>query len=425
MNRTPLIIIGVGGFLILITILVLSGILPGTRTSKPQPVTIEMWGVKDSDEDWRGVLRAFHEVKPHIAVNYQEFSEENYEPELINKLAEGKGPDIFMLKNSWVQKHGSKIIPLPIKTLKADPQAISRAFIDIFRQDLVSKEGAIFGLPLYVDAPALFYNKDIFNSAGIAELPQTWENVLEISKRLTQKAPGGSIIRSGIALGTFQNVEYAFEILNSIMLQNGATILDLQEKKVVLGEEAERAIEFYTSFANPKSANFSWNNRFKPSLDALAEGNTAMAFGIADDIERLSKKNPHLNFGVLPFPQLKDSNTKAVYGTYFFPAVSKFSKNPLAGWEFLLVAASRDGAGAYISSTDRVPARRDILGQGTPVEKLDPFYRQILSAKSWPIPDDQSVRRLFGEVTESAASGATDSHAALERLRGQLQLMIQ
>lgn len=424
MPKTQLFIfMGIGIFLLGL-VLVFFGILPGLKPSRPQPFTLEIWGMEDDESAWDGIIRRFQEENTHITIKYTRFNEETFEETLINRLAENKGPDIFMLKNSSILKNRDKIFPLPQKELNFSSRDFPKIFTEKTAEDLINPKGEIIGLPLFTDTLALFYNRDIFNAAGISEPPKTQEEIVDISRKLTQINPAAAdIVRSGLALGSFDNVEHALEIISSFVLQKGERVINPKTGDVELREGAKDAFLFYTSFADESSRNFSWTSRFPNSLDALAEEKTAMAIGFAKDIKRVIAKNPHLNLGVAPFPQPKDARLPLSYTSYFFPTVSNFSRHPLESWQFILFAVSRDNSKEYLEKTNRPPARRDLINQKPKDPQLEVFYRQSLVAASWPIPDYGAVNRIFGDALKSVLREKNVSKAT-EKLGNQLKLLL-
>lgn len=417
-NRTTLIIIGI------VVLLLIMGIIffLGKKPSTPAPAALEFWGVGDDEEVWAGTLAAFQEKYPYISLTYRQFTGENYEENLINSLAEGRGPDIFMLKNSWALKHKDKVYPLPQNLLKVSVQDFKKTFVDVAAHDIITKDNRILGLPTYIDTLALFYNRDLLNAGGIAQVPDTWEKLADSSQKITRLTPAGDIQRSGIALGSTKNIEHAYETILALMLQNGDPITNAEEE-LVFGPKAGEAVRFYTSFADSSKKNYSWNSRLKNSLQEFAEGTVAMVYGFSSDILRVRAKNPHLSFSVASLPQPSVGSVPATYATYFFPAVSKFSQNPEAAWSFVIFAASRDGVSPYLEATSRAPARRDIISAGAPNEELTVFYRQALVAKSWLSPDEKATRLLFDNTLELIL-GKTAPEEALRQLREQLQLLL-
>ena len=174
MEKRQLIVIGSIGGVVLILLLIVFGILPGLRSARPVPVSLEFWGFGDDVEVWREIILSFHEKLPHIEVTYHRFPEETYEETLVNRLAAGTGPDVFMLKNSWVTKHKDKIYPMPPGT-EYSVREFQQNFVDVASQDLLTQDGQILGMPIFVDTLALFYNKDLLNAAGIASPPKDWD----------------------------------------------------------------------------------------------------------------------------------------------------------------------------------------------------------------------------------------------------------
>lgn len=422
MNRTFVII---GGIVALIIAIVAFVILTGAGRIEVLPVagSIEVWGIRDSENVWQDLINRFQAVYPSITVSYRRFDEQGYEDMLVNRLAEGKGPDIFFLPHTAAVKHRDKMFPLPAEA-EFSVSDFKSAFVDAGADDLISDAGEILGMPIFVDTLALFYNKDIFNAAGIAEPPRTWDEFTAVSRALTVRGPGGDITQSGAALGDSQNIERSFEIVSALMLQKKG-IMRSAGGATSFSAGAADALAFYASFADPLRQNYSWSRRAPVSPDAFARGETAMMIGFSEDLVRIRGRNPHLNFAVAPLPQSAGAGAgaSANWGEYFFPAVSRQSKNKNAAWQFILFASSRQGAQPYLSATGRPPARRDLVGAGATSEDLSVFWRQSLIARSWPVPDNAPTRRLFAEAIDAVLSRAADPSAAVSRLESQLRLL--
>lgn len=421
MSSSQLLIVGT---VILAAVLLMIGFVFGRKPSAPKPISLEVWGVVDDESVWLEIIRQFEKTYPHQSVSYRRFPEEDYEEILINRLAEGKGPDIFFLKNSWITKHRDKIAPLPQSKIKFSVKDFQEQFVDIAADELIAARNEIIGIPLYVDTLALYYNKDIFNTAGIAVPPRDWDELVEISRILTKPAAVSGIERSGISLGTSRNVEHALEILSAMAMQEGDLAAELPSGSLKVDAGMTSALERYVSFANPRHLNFSWNERRPNSLDAFAEGGVAMVIGFAEDKKKIAAKNPHLNFGIARLPQPRNRLTALTYGRYFFPAVSQRSRSLEAGWNFLLFAASRESALTYLEKSGRPPARRDIIKEkaATPEDEL--FAQQALAARGWPIPDERATQKIFQETIDSSSSGLELPSQSVRKLMDKLNLLL-
>jgi len=419
-----LLYIAAGAVVLLVLILILGLVGVGRKEPAPEPVSLEFWGIEDDEEVWRKVIEEFRKEYSHVTVNYRRLPADSYEETLVNRLAEGKGPDLFVLKSSWLAKHRDKIFPLPAGSNPLPPAELKRVFADDPSAGLLTSKGELLGLPIFIDSLALFYNKDIFDGAGIAEAPKTWEETAEISRGLAKTLPSGDISRAGIAIGTGKNVNHAMEILSALILQRGEAIVKADGRGAEIGREAEEALAFYASFADPSGKNFSWTSRMPPSLDAFAAGQAAMAIGFSSDIKRIRAKNPHLNFGVSPLPQTGGSRPSRTFASYFFPAVSRLSKNPSTGWQFIFWVSGAQGAKAYQQASGRPTARRDLItvGGGSGADQV--FFKQALTSRGWPIPDEGASRRIFEEAIDSVVSRLATPAQAINKIRSQLQLLL-
>ena len=419
MNRSTLIIIGIVGIAVLVVMFVVFGV--GRNPPVPTPVTIQFWGFGDDEAVWRPVLDAFHAQYPTITIAYKRFTEATYEDTLVNRLAAGSGPDVFLLKNLWLRKERDKIAALPAVSSPLSPAQFRAAFVD-GADALIMGDGGIAGMPLAMDSLALFYNKDIFDAAGIAKAPQTWDEFTAVSRALTKVAANGDIVRSGAALGTGRNVPYALELASALMFQQRDAIVS-RDGHTDLQHGAGQAMDFYASFANRASQNFSWTSHMPDALDAFAQGDAAMAFGTSRDMQSVVLKNPHLNFGVAPLPQFVGGASRT-FGTFSFPAVSRMSSHLSEAWQFALFVSSHDAAALYLGASGRPPARRDLIAAAPKAGAAGVFAQQALIARDWPIPDEQAVRRIFSDAIDGIASGAYTPGAALGRINEQLQLLL-
>lgn len=410
-----------GGLIVLVffAILILSGV--GLKKKETFRADLEMWGFQN-EVFWKDFIsKKSGPVIEGITVKYREIPEEEYESALINALAEGTGPDIFMLEDSQIFKHKNKIEPLKNIGGAENPSTMSvenfkNTFVDAIHTSLIGTNGEILGVPLFLDTLALFYNKDSLNSANIPNTPQTWNEFMADAEKMSEVSPVGDIIESGAALGEASNIEHFADIISALIFQSGAEIIDYKKPEslinVGISEKqedgtiktvipAEKALSFYTSFANPKKGNYSWNKGKPNSLNAFTAGDTAMFIGFAKDIPLIKAKNPHLNFGVSPFPQPKGAKIKINYGRFDFLAVSRLSKKKDASQAYILYITSKEPNADYLLKSGLPPARRDLINPSPKISaELRVFYSQSLSAKSWPKPDKNQVNLIFKDMVE-------------------------
>ncbi|MBU4315608.1 extracellular solute-binding protein [Patescibacteria group bacterium] len=417
----------------------------GSQTATLETVELTIWRVFDDEDAFEPIIDNYRAVHPNVKINYRKLRFDEYEDELIRAFAEGRGPDIVSLHNTWLPAYQALLTPMPSSvtlsyqetqgTLRKETVVVSRtentmsmrelesSFIEQVAQDVVldyqpdpdvDPVEKIYGLPLAVDTLALYYNKDLLNAAGIANPPQTWEEFQDDVVALTTYDKNGNIEQSGVAMGTSQNVERASDILSLLMMQNGAQMTDERNKvtfQTVAKDTPEGvypsfdAVSFYTDFANPTKEVYTWNNTFDSSFESFANGETAMFLGYSYHIPLLRTASPKLNFGISPVPQI--SNAKKVnFANYWVESVAKSSQNPNWAWDFVQFETSEEQVKSYLDVGQKPTALRNIIADQLDDPLLGAFAEQTLTAQSWYHGYDSGiVEDIFEDMIDAVLAG--------------------
>src|SRR3989344_7619213 len=81
---------------------------------EPYVVDLEVWGVFDDSDAYTDVFNEYRRINPYVRnITYRKLPLETYKDDLLNALAAGKGPDIFMIRNSWRGAFEDKVTPAP------------------------------------------------------------------------------------------------------------------------------------------------------------------------------------------------------------------------------------------------------------------------------------------------------------------------
>lgn len=396
-------------------------------------VAVEFWGVFDDRIAFDKVIRDFQAQNPSISVAYRQFSFEDYEREVVNALAGGTGPDVWMIHHTWLPKHIDKLAPLPEKIRGLDrPLMTFKDFQDQFVEVAVNDlavGGQIFAVPLYVDTLALYYNRDLFNSAGITSPPRSWDEFNDAVEKLTRIDSSGNIVQSGAAIGTSQNVNRSTDILASLMIQSGVRMTDVDNTSAMFSRPVnntpvgEISLRYYTDFANPSVRTYTWNNSQHYSIDAFTEGTVAMMFNYSHQAGILNQKAARLNYAVAPMPQISDIDIKN-FANYWAVAVSKSSLASNEAWRFAAYLASREGASSYLAETSRPAARRDIIDLQKNDLRLGVFANQALTAKSWYQIDNSAIESILAEMIDNVNFGRLSVREALQEAESEVNVLM-
>lgn len=425
--NTKLLLFGGAGIFVLFIILVIAGVIPGLKKSSTPPVTgsLLVWTVGEGSSEekiaWEDLIKKFNGSYPQVSVSLKNFdSFETYESALLDGLASGEGPDVFMVLNHAVPRYANKISPAP-ETLLPLSELKSR-FPTIVERDFAPR-GIIYGLPLSIDTLALIYNRNLLDQ-GAVNIPQSWEEFVTALSRLTVRDASG-ISFAGAALGTSENVQFPADILSLIMLQSGVKMTDESFTSAKFNEEkGENALVFYTQFSDEKSSAYTWNASLPDSLDMFTQEKVAMLIGYQETLSVLKERNSFLSIGIAEVPnpsELIANNKKLSYPRYFGLSVSRQSKDPELAWKFVTrIAGNDDVAGSYMATTKKPPALRSLLVMNRDDATIGVFARQALVAVSWPQVDNKMVDRLFSSVITKVVEGRAAPMEALKEAADEL-----
>lgn len=389
-----------------------------------EPITLTFYGLFDSEDVYAPMIQEFQSANPLISVVYKKFtSPEDYLNLIVNELAEGEGPDIFMMHNTWFPRHYKKLTPAPTSIVDAD--TFRSLFVEVTGDELIIPDEAgqeqVWGLPLYVDTLGLYYNEDHFEEVkpSTGHPSETWAGIQSDVQLLNREDQSFSRFeRSGIAMGRSDNILRAFDIMMLLMLQSKADFYsnDLTEVMFDSSQEVVEAFELYASFALPSQPNYSWNEYIVSSdsaekeLASFAEGQTSMIVGYTytyEDIvnqiaslERSGDTSIDINdIGVQEMPQIFDPNstayTREAYASYFVPVVSRTTEHSEEAWTFLATMVSDNNLRSYNEETHRPSALRSLIAEQETHPIYGVFASQVGYAASIPMYDPEAYEELF------------------------------
>lgn len=421
------IVLGVFGALAVSGVLIFALTSVGNQESAVGEVTI--WGTLDEGAFSSAIQKAANADPRLRQVKYIEKDAATYESELTNALANGVGPDLFLLRQDYTLHNAGKVVPIPTASLPHSQ--FQNMFIDA-ANSFYTSIGAL-GFPLLVDPLILYWNRDLLSSAGFAKPPVYWEELPNMAQKLTKRSDTGGILKSAISFGEYANVMNAKVILGTLILQAGGTIT-AQDKTgrliPALGSgggalATESALRFYTQFADPSNnANYTWNRSLPDSRQAFSAGDVALYIGHVSEIPLLLSMNPNLNFAIAPLPQIRkvgrEVNTARVYAL----AVSRTGKNQNGAMVVASLLASLPTARDIGIALGMPSALRDVLGE--PAEgSWGLFNKEAIIARSWLDPDPEKTAAIFRAMIERVTSGAMGLPDAIGRADQEMAQIIE
>ncbi|MDO8513973.1 MAG: extracellular solute-binding protein [bacterium] len=386
---------------------------------------VKIWGTLDQGA-FSIVIRQATERDGQLSqVTYEQKDPATYESELTNALASGTGPDLFLMRQDYALKDAGKVALIPFSALSQ--AQFENAFIEAASPFLTQK--GVTAVPLLADPLILYWNKDMLAAGGFAQPPKYWDELFNMAQKITTKDDTGSIRKSTVAFGEYQNVTNAKDIVATMILQSGSTITAYDNGGHLTPALAPRAggatqasvsaLRFYTEFADPSKNSYSWNRSLPEAQKAFASGDVALYIGYASEAPLIARTNPNLNFTASPMPQIRTGGKTLTAARVYALGASRAGKNPTAAITAAFLLASSENAKALSSALGIPSARRDVVGQSAQGTD-DLFNKQAILANSWLDPDPEKTATLFRAMIEGTTSGTLQVSEAIQRADQQL-----
>lgn len=436
------ILLGIFVFLAVVGVLIFAGI--GINTGGNAIGNVMIWGTLPQAQ-MQAVLEDIRLTRSDFSgVSYIAKDPRTYQSDLIEALAAGKGPDLFLLSQDRILQNYDKILRIPYSTLS------ERAFKDkyIAEGDILlfpdipagngqpAQAGGIAGLPFTIDPLVMYWNRSIFADTGIATPPQFWDSFFALSQKITKRNQANTVLRATAPLGEYANIPNAKSTLTALFLQAGDPIVSYGNDGVthtVLsatpeGQQTppgEAALRFYTEFSDPTKVDYTWNRALPSARDMFTAGDLAVYFGFASELPTIRNANPNLDFDVAELPQIRDAKTKATFGNMLSLAIPRTSVNVKGAYTTASVLSDTAVLTSLGNKTFLPPVLRSMLATAPSQAFQNVFYSSALIAKAWLDPNPDKSQEVFRAMIENTTSGKSRPNEAIVAAEKELENLLR
>ncbi len=414
-------------------VLIFSGLLKigeSTKSTTGLQGKVVIWGTF-SNSDLFKVFDDTRNDNQDLNISYIIKNESTYQQDLIEAFASGTGPDLFFITPAMILKNSPYIFKIPFTSYSE--KTFRDSFID--GSEVYLDNSGVVGFPFVVDPMVMYYNKDILSNEGIASPPQYWNDLFDLSSRLTKKKDDGTILQSMIALGRFDNITHAKDILATLLIQNGNQIVVSTSTghTSVLNDNpsaspvspAEAVLNLFIEFSNPTNGAYSWNRALPKSIDMFTGGKSAFYLGRASELFKIQSINPNLSFDVTGMLQTKGTNLKRTYAKIYAVATNKKSTNLTTAIGVAGLLSSPDTAKSLAQVLSLPPASRALLTTKPIDPYLFTFFNSAIISHSWLDPDTTASDSIFAELIQNILSNKLSLGDAVDKAQGQMQSIIK
>lgn len=339
---------------------------------------------------------------------YVPFSD--YEKQLTLGIASGELPDLVILDGCSM----ASFIQLGLFGDISDADINWDEYIEGPLESTMM-DGKHYGIPFATNCTALYYNKDMFDAAGI-DYPDentTWDEFHEMAKALTKDGVYGfGNAATNTDEGTFQCLQWLYTAGGSYTdIEDGVDAYKLMQEMIEDGSWTKECVNWTQSDVN--------NN--------FMAGNLAMQQNEPWQIPGIEANAPDLNYGVTVLPK-KDADSGQATSILGGENMGVVNKDDTSGAEAFLKYYDQtdvmvDAMKQYGSYPPKTEAANDTYWTEDPIQKA--FLTQIETSiprgpsASWP-SYSSAIQTGFQEVMTSAKTpeqAAADTQAAVDAIK--------
>lgn len=234
-----------------------------SSSGKSTTITYSIWD-KGQEPGMKAIAEAFEEKNPGIKVKVEVTPWDQYWTKLEAAASGGALPDVFWMHSSQHIRYAENGMLMDLNEVIVNSDVLDMSNFTQGIVDLYNVDGAQIAIPKDVSTIGLWYNKTLFDQAGV-EYPNenwTWDDLLNAAHALTDSEKG--IYGLNAPLNTEEN-------LFNYIYQNGGDVFtnDKTQSGYAL-KETQEALEWY--------ANLSLVEKVSPSQTQFAENGNSTLF---------------------------------------------------------------------------------------------------------------------------------------------------
>ena len=289
-------------------------------TSKGGKTTIRFasWDTADDVDAQQKLVDKFNEEHPDIQVVLEAYGSE-FDTKISASMGSGDAPDVMYMWNYPAYHDGLE--PLDSYIEKEGEDYKKNFYSTLWNYN--SYDGQIYGLPVGFTTHCVYYNKDLFEKAGVEEPKDgwTWEDLEEKAKKINEA--------TGVKGFSFSMKPdpYDYEMY---LWSNGTAYCD-KEGKMEGYVNSDKALETYKMFQDMAKGGYAVATE-KSGSDEFESGQTAMFVYGAWAVKKYTEAG--VNFGLAKLPSFGTEKSASILSSSGV-AIAKSSKNKEAAWEFV------------------------------------------------------------------------------------------
>lgn len=344
------------------------------------------WDVAADVDKQQAMVDKFNEEHDDIEVTLEAYGQD-FDTKISAGMGSGDTPDVMYMWNYPAYHEGLE--PLDSYIEKEGEEYKNNFYEALWPYNSI--DGSTYGIPVGFTTHVLFYNKDLFAQAGVAEptADWTWDDLQTAAKTITDKTDA-----TGFAF-SMKPDPYDYEMF---LWSNGAAYCD-EEGELDGNLNSDKSQEVFEMFQDMEKDGYAVSTEGNGTDEFRAESAAMYIYGSwsINDF-----KEDGLNFGLVDIPAFKDAgqDSVSILSTSGI-AMSKDSKHKEAAWEFVKFwtgeYASKERIGSEMPALYSVVESEKIMEK----EEFAPFYTMLEQSSGYT--PASFIIEDWSEVSEALA----------------------
>lgn len=368
------------------------------------------------------LLPEFERRHPEIHVVLQQLPWTAAHEKLLTAFAGDALPDICQLGNTWIPEFAALDALEPLDHRVAASASIEKAdyFPGIWDTNVI--EGALLGVPWYVDTRLLFYRKDLLAKAGFSAAPKDWKDWREAMRGIKRNAgdKGYAIL---LPLDEFE------PLLQLAIQQDDPLLRDHGTRSNFESGGFRKAFDFYTSIFKEDLAPRMSDTQISNVWNEFANGFFAFYITGPWNIGEFKRRLPAEladQWMTAPLPGIDGRGGGVAGGTSL--VLFRDSPNKEAAWLLLEYLSEPDVQRRFYTLTGDLPPRRSVWND--PALADDPYAQafrdQLEHARATPkVAEWERIANEMQRAAERVVRGGADADATLRALDVQVDRILE
>ncbi len=388
-------------------------------TKKEEVVKLKHWLWLDNPNDptFSQLVEEFNSTHPNIQVEIEVIGWNDFHTKLLNSVTGGSGPDTSSFKLTWQPEFIGQDALVPLNDFLNDwPEKddVAENLWDVMKYE----DGNNYVMPWELQVLYMYYRPSMFEEVG-AKIPETWDEFLDVAKKLTRDTNGdGKIDQYAFAM---RGARGGHEPWASFVLSDipGNTFFDEEGKCTLTYPEAIEANEFFLDLYKkykvvPPTAPA---DGFNEIIANFKSGKAAMV------IHHIKSSNGMIEqFGddvdAFPVPAGPHGRWTSMGDTE--NVIYKSTKHPQEAFTFISWLAEKEQIERWCKATGNVPILKSLQEQDYFKENrfMKASFESMPYAHVFPINENMGewIESLWPATTQRALEGKISSKEMMEIL---------